>query len=222
MGKLPTCMVLGKALPSNFLVAGHLYAVRWTRYTRAILGSDFDVDSPKNGVICCSAIEYEYERQRICFSEGDIESEYILHVLDKSLLPIKLSSVGQHKGNAAFAAALGDVTFEHLDKKRVKFAGADGKGPFKRTLALHAKFALEFCAKTYPDGFDAREYRFDYHSEHEGKQALIHKWLGQLDTASVAEVVEEEEQEEEKQEGEEQEGEEQEGEEQQQEEEEDV
>lgn len=25
----PTCMVLGKALPSEFLVAGHLYAVRW-------------------------------------------------------------------------------------------------------------------------------------------------------------------------------------------------
>lgn len=61
------------------------------------MGSDFDVDSPRNGIIWCSAIEHEYEHQRICFSQGEYENEFILHVLDKDLLPMKLSSVGQHR-----------------------------------------------------------------------------------------------------------------------------
>ncbi|PNH04586.1 hypothetical protein TSOC_009225 [Tetrabaena socialis] len=198
MGERPTCMVLHEALPGKFLVAGHLYAVRWTQYARVVMGSSFNVNSPRNGIIWCSALGHEYERQRICFSYGDIASEFILHVLDKSLLPVKLSSVGQHTGNKAFKEALGDVTFGDLHNKRVDFAGADGTGPFKHALALHAKFALELCAKTYPDDFDPREYLFDDdRSEYEGKQAFIRMWLGQLDTGSVAEGAEGNEEEEE-------------------------
>lgn len=66
-------------------------------YARIIMGSDFDINGSKNGVILCSAIEYAYEHQRICFSKGMGDGEFILHVLDKWLLDKRLSSVGQHK-----------------------------------------------------------------------------------------------------------------------------
>ncbi|KAG2499060.1 hypothetical protein HYH03_003245 [Edaphochlamys debaryana] len=180
-------MVLDKDLPSRFLVAGHLFAVRWTRYASIMMGKDFRVNSPKNGIIWNSAIEHAYERQRICFSYSGLGSEFILHVLDKSLLEKKLSAVGQHKTDPDFVQALGDDTFESLQGKRVNFTGAEGKGPLKRALALHAKLALENCAKIYPADFDPRKFNFDDMSEHEGKEELMKLWLDELDTGSVAE-----------------------------------
>eukprot|EP00198_Chlamydomonas_reinhardtii_P006585 XP_001695921.1 predicted protein [Chlamydomonas reinhardtii] len=151
------------------------------------MGSDFDINGSKNGVILCSAIEYAYEHQRICFSKGMGDGEFILHVLDKWLLDKRLSSVGQHKNDTAFAEALGDLTFRHIDNKHVKFKSATGKGPYKRALALHANFALEHCATTYPEGFDPTQYTFNDNSQHEGKEELVKMWLSRLDTGSVAE-----------------------------------
>ncbi|EFJ45893.1 hypothetical protein VOLCADRAFT_93761 [Volvox carteri f. nagariensis] len=182
------CMVLGKALPDDFLVAAHLFAVRWERYADIIMGSDFHIDGSQNGIIWCSAIQHEYELQNICFSRGSNKDEFILHVLDKSLLPKKLSSVGQHKNDTAFVKVLGDITFGDLHNKHVKFESTTGKGPYKRALALQARLALAHCAKTYPNDFDPTVYLFDDMSEHEGKEELIKMWLSRLDTGSVVEV----------------------------------
>ncbi|EFJ45892.1 hypothetical protein VOLCADRAFT_93759 [Volvox carteri f. nagariensis] len=184
------CMVLGKALPDDFLVATHLFAVRWERYADIIMGSDFHIDGSQNGIILCSAIQHEYELQNICFSKGSnkLKDEFILHVLDKSLLPKKLSSVGQHKNDTAFVKVLGDITFGDLHNKHVKFESTTGKGPYNRALALQARLALEHCAKTYPNDFDPTVYLFDDMSQHDGKEEFIQMWLTRLDTGSVVEV----------------------------------
>lgn len=61
------------------------------------MGKGFRVNSPRNGIMWNSAIEHVYEDQRICLRYRGVGSEFVLHVLDKSLLPVKLSSMGQHK-----------------------------------------------------------------------------------------------------------------------------
>ncbi len=66
-------------------------------YASDFMGSDFNINGSQNGVLWNSAIEVEFEHQRICFSKGPGKNEWILHVLDKSLLPQQLSSVGQHR-----------------------------------------------------------------------------------------------------------------------------
>ncbi|KAG2435166.1 hypothetical protein HXX76_007250 [Chlamydomonas incerta] len=181
------CMVLGKALPRRFLVADRLYAERWKRYADLTMGADFRFDSPRNGVLWNSAIAYEYEEQRICFSYSGLGAEFILHVLDRSLLWVKLSAVGQHRNDPDFVTALGDVTFGDLHNGRVDFASVDGAGPFKGTLALHARIALKHCAKIYPDGFDPQAYDFGQVTEEKDKEEFVRMLLEKLDIGGAEE-----------------------------------
>ncbi|GFR41594.1 hypothetical protein Agub_g2317 [Astrephomene gubernaculifera] len=167
------CMVLGKELPAGFLVARHLVA-EGCKYAGVMMG-----------IIWNSAIEHEYNDLRICFSYDGLGGSFMLHVLDKSLLPVQLSSVGRHRDNPDFAEVLGNVTFGDLHNKPVDFTGVDSMRPFKRALAEHAKLALVHQVKTYPDGFDPQMYNFNDWSEHEGNEEFVRTWLNNLDTGSV-------------------------------------
>ena len=64
-------------------------------------------------------MEYAFERWALCFSFGIVRNEYILHIVDKSYLDVKLadkaallsSSKSSAADKAAYRTLLGEKTF---------------------------------------------------------------------------------------------------------------
>lgn len=56
-----------------------------------------------------------------------------------------------YRGDPAFEAALDGVTFKDLNGKHYTFAGADGKGPSNRALALHVSVGSTKARRSYVD-----------------------------------------------------------------------
>ncbi|KXZ44366.1 hypothetical protein GPECTOR_68g337 [Gonium pectorale] len=91
------CMVLNTLLPTKFVVAGHLFALRWEDLQGYTMGPGFKINDARNGVLWNSSVETVYEQQLICFSYTREGHRFKLHVLDKGLMNKKLADVGQHR-----------------------------------------------------------------------------------------------------------------------------
>uniref|UniRef100_A0A7S0WND7 HNH nuclease domain-containing protein n=1 Tax=Chlamydomonas leiostraca TaxID=1034604 RepID=A0A7S0WND7_9CHLO len=174
-----TCMVLGRSLPKQFIVAGHLLPRRAEVYAGKLIGTH--VHDPRNGLLWNSAFEYAFERQWLCFSHvaTGMEDNFMIHVINKHRLGTKLADVGEHRHDHDFKKAMGDLQFGDLTGTCISFSSQSSGRPLRRSLMIHAAQALKHCQAVYPDGFMPELHNFRLGSE-SGAQELVEAWLSSL------------------------------------------
>ena len=78
------CMLTGIELPSQIVIASHLFKFCWGNDCRARLGFD-DINSPRNGLLWFKPLANAFDNSHICY-HYDVESDsFLLKILDSRL-----------------------------------------------------------------------------------------------------------------------------------------
>ena len=126
------CMLTQQLFPRSEVRAAHLFPKRCADIFHTTLGLSADkINHVRNGLLLCRSIEDAYDRQRVCFIYNPLDAKFYFRVLDPQL--------------RERPAEPSQKTFGELDRQALWLP--DGKFPFRRVLALHAREAL-FHAKT--------------------------------------------------------------------------
>ncbi|GIL68738.1 hypothetical protein Vafri_21977 [Volvox africanus] len=145
-----SCMLLDVLLPKSLVVGTHIFKRCWRGKMKLILGLP-DINDPRNGLLLCKGLQHALDDSRICFAYDNHEGEqkFILELLDRNLqnttvweymqennlTKYKLEQFGEGERKVALLS-----TFGQLKGKSLTFS--NGKHPFKRCLAFHAKQAV--------------------------------------------------------------------------------
>jgi len=152
-GKLK-CMVLGVELPRSALSAGHLFP-KWLATKKYDNVFGFEVDSVRNGVIWCTAIEKVWDEQRVSFflqpETKPGQQVYLLRVMYSDLLDVKLvdvaqQMVGKNMLPVAYKAALGDTKYRDLDGKVELTFPTSHAQPYQGAFVWQALAAHHFAS----------------------------------------------------------------------------
>ena len=60
------CMLTGENLPSENIIAVHIFKFCWARFSRTFLNIQ-DIDDPRNGLLIRNAVEDVFDTSALCF-----------------------------------------------------------------------------------------------------------------------------------------------------------
>jgi hypothetical protein len=128
------CMLTQQHFPRSEVRAAHLFPKRSADIFHTTLGLSADlINHVRNGLLLCRSIEDAYDRQRVCFIYNPLDAKFYFRVLDSQLRDRP--------------AEPSQKTFGQLDRQALWLP--DGKFPFRRVLALHAREALVHARTEY-------------------------------------------------------------------------
>ena len=143
-GKL-RCMLLNELLPYSSVVAAHLLKREWDYLSRQLADVD-DVDDARNGLLLYKPLEWAYDTSRLAFTWDGERSSFVAHVLDPSILDVRLVDKAQTElkeryKTGAEQAILGDRCFRDVHGSALVLPHAFS--PWRRCLCFHAHAARD-------------------------------------------------------------------------------
>jgi hypothetical protein len=159
--KMYRCVVLDIYLPSDWVIASHLFP-----FTLNIVAAELfdvpDIDDEQNGLLLFRPVESAYDHAQLSFLGNNTSDDYFLKLWDQSLKNVPLISCLTEPEQSALKSVLGFVSSSNfvtvtdgLDKKipfkmNTTFGDIDGKKlaflnanrPFRRFLNFQARIGF--------------------------------------------------------------------------------
>jgi len=147
------CMILDQPVRRDWCTASHI----WPHATH---GEDLDtyfdlnpitdLNSARNGLLLCDAIEKAFDHFRVCFiydENTQPHPELSLFVLDPSLLNKLVDPPRGTHGTQNYYAGHPNVTFADINYRtlQVPVVGGSPRFPFRRILRVHARGAAQIA-----------------------------------------------------------------------------
>ncbi|KAL7680627.1 putative HNH nuclease [Plasmopara halstedii] len=156
-GKL-RCMLLDTALPSELVIASHLFRRKNEFLSKKLMGIS-DIDDVRNGLLLFKPLEHAFDHFQISFIYDQGSNEFRLKIFDQSVRPQRLFGKldntqraillqGQalpknwrSRGPRLAPGTVYDIqtTFGDLEGRALRFKSV--KRPYKRCLNLQARLA---------------------------------------------------------------------------------
>lgn len=142
------CLLTDDKLPRSTVIGAHLFKWEWAEDVY-LLGVQ-DINDTRNGLPLWKPLEWAYDTSRLCFTYNKATCQFIANILDPSILPMKLTDLGQSKMGREWVhppSHLRNLTFQHIDRQPLKFAPNRLHRPFKRILNFQARQARRYAIK---------------------------------------------------------------------------
>ena len=126
------CLLTDDKLPRSTVIGAHLFKWEWAEDVY-LLGVQ-DIHDTRNGLPLWKPLEWAYDTSRLCFTYNKATCQFIANILDPSILPMKLTNLGQSKMGREWVHPprhLWNLTFQHIDHQPLKFAPNRLHRPFK-------------------------------------------------------------------------------------------
>ena len=79
------CMVLNQSLPSQFVIAAHIYMFSHTKKLRKFGLGESNINDPRNGLLLAKAIETAFDFKHVCFLYNANQQQFVFRVLNPTL-----------------------------------------------------------------------------------------------------------------------------------------
>ncbi|EGZ19152.1 hypothetical protein PHYSODRAFT_297806 [Phytophthora sojae] len=146
------CMLLNMMLPSELVIAAHLFPRKNEAHVQQALGFE-GIDNLKNGLLLFGPLEKALDKRQVSIIYDRNSKEFHLKLFDHHLLQQRLfDHLTESQQWVLVDGAQGydiETTFRAIDGRKLHF-GTD-KRPFKRCLNLQARLARK---KAIREGWD--------------------------------------------------------------------
>ena len=140
------CLLMNAELPACNVIGAHLFKWQWHERIH-VLGLS-DINDVGNGLPLWKPIEWAYDTSRLCFVYDKFHGNLVAHVLDSSILGIRLVQKGRELMGPAWCAPRSlfrALIYQDVHMQPLTFAPNSLQRPIKRILNFHARQARKYA-----------------------------------------------------------------------------